>query len=438
MKQIQPKDLSLGFLLPIRGGSRHLFVRLFRLHSAKTQRKLKLSIPFYDKLKAGFRFERSPPDDVGHRVIENGVCIRDVKGFGFGFKGRRPPNPEWLKIFVMFIGGNGMGSIVREHLTGLKFGEMQTFKNMAILPIFMSINDGPDYLTLKEALDAKHLIITEVDQSGSVPMLKVINTANRLILLLDGEELIGAKQNRVLNTSILLAQNSKTLIPVSCTEQGRWAYTSAAFDYSEAFMSHKARSGKLRAVTLSLHEGRGYSSDQGQVWAEIEKLHLAAGTSSRTRAMRDVYTAKTKDLEAYLQTFTYAPQQRGLLVFINGEVVGFDIVSREMAYKTVHPQFVKSYAMDALLQSTEQPAEPSVKEATNFLQKAMKCNESRFEAVGQGYDYRFEGPKVIGSALVHSERVIHMAFFKADENDAQDGHMPSLLQRRHYRRIRNS
>lgn len=269
-------------------------------------------------------------------------------------------------------------------------------------------------------------------------MLKVINTADQLILLLDGEELIGAKQNRVLNTSILLEQNSKTLIPVSCTEQGRWAYTSAAFDYSEAFMSHRARSGKLRSVTLSLHEGRGHSSDQGQVWAEIENLHLAAGTSSPTRAMSDVYTAKTKDLEAYLETFTYTPQQRGLLVFINGEVVGFDIVSREAAYKTVHPQFVKSYAMDALLQTTEQTAEPSITEATNFLQKAMKCNESRFEAVGQGYDYRFEGPNVIGSALVYTERVIHMAFFKADEDGEQSSRMSSFLQRRRFRRPRRS
>jgi len=64
------------------------------LSSAKTQRKLKLYASLYDKLKAGFRFERSPPDDVGLRVIENGVCILGVKGSGFGFKGRRPPNPE--------------------------------------------------------------------------------------------------------------------------------------------------------------------------------------------------------------------------------------------------------------------------------------------------------------------------------------------------------
>lgn len=330
-----------------------------------------------------------------------------------------------------------MDSIIRDYLAGLKFGEMQSFKNMGILPIFMPINGSPDYLTLKEALDTKHLIITEVDQSGSVPILKVINTANQLILLLDGEELIGAKQNRVLNTSILLEQNSKTLIPVSCTEQGRWAYTSAAFDYSEAFMSHSARSGKLRTVSSSLHEGRGHTSDQGQVWAEIEKLHLAAGTSSPTRAMRDVYTAKTKELEAYLQAFAYVPQQQGLLVFINGEVVGFDIVSRETAYKAVHPQFVKSYAMDALLQTTEQTAEPSATKATNFLQKAMRCNESRFEAVGQGYDYRFEGPMVIGSVLVHTERVIHMAFFKADENE-QGSRISSFLQRRNFRRARRS
>ena len=89
--------------------------------------------------------------------------------------------------------------------------------------------------------------------------------------------------------------------------------------------------------------------------------------------------------------------------------------------------------MDALLQTKKEAAEPSGKGAINFLQKAMNCNESRFEAVGQGYDYRFEGPTVIGSALVHAERVIHMAFFKTDEDEQS-----SLLQRRYFRRLRSS
>ncbi len=46
------------------------------------------------------------------------------------------------------------------------------------------------------------------------------------MLLLDGEHLEGAMQNRVLNVSVLAAARHDTVIPVSCVERGRWGYGS--------------------------------------------------------------------------------------------------------------------------------------------------------------------------------------------------------------------
>jgi len=43
-----------------------------------------------------------------------------------------------------------------------------------------------------------------------VPELLVINQGERAVLLVDGEELVGAKQNRVLNTSVLVRGKSET------------------------------------------------------------------------------------------------------------------------------------------------------------------------------------------------------------------------------------
>ncbi len=55
-----------------------------------------------------------------------------------------------------------------------------------------------EYLTLDEALAAKTATVTEVSESGSVPELYFQNEGDLPVLLLDGEELVGAKQNRVL------------------------------------------------------------------------------------------------------------------------------------------------------------------------------------------------------------------------------------------------
>jgi hypothetical protein len=199
-------------------------------------------------------------------------------------------------------------------------------------------------------------------------------------------------------------------------------------------MSYRSRSLKSHSVTDSLRASRGHTSDQGEVWAEIQRMHAEAGTASLTHAMRDVYAAKTPQLDEYEHAFACAPQQRGSLFFINGQVVGFDVISQEAAYQQIHSQLVKSYALDALLLESSTSADGvSLNKVEAFLQEAMNGQESRFEGVSQGYDYRFQGPKVVGSALVYEESVIHMAFFRAAEAE-QDQRMAGFMQRRLFRR----
>jgi len=132
-----------------------------------------------------------------------------------------------------------------------------------------------------------------------VPELKVINKAKVSVLLLDGEELVGAKQNRVVNTTILLKKESETVIPVSCTEQGRWSYVSEEFADSGTVLSPRMRMVKTASVNVSLNASQRYESDQMAVWDQIEDLSERAQTRSATGAMRHVYESRAKDLEKY-------------------------------------------------------------------------------------------------------------------------------------------
>ena len=95
-------------------------------------------------------------------------------------------------------GDGKVSSTISNYLSKLEFGKPLKYKNMGVIPLFTSI-DSIEYLTLKEALNKKLLIITEVSKGGAVPELKVTNKAEMPVLLLDGEELIGAKQNRIFN-----------------------------------------------------------------------------------------------------------------------------------------------------------------------------------------------------------------------------------------------
>lgn len=325
-----------------------------------------------------------------------------------------------------------MDTIITDYLSKLELEELQEFKNMTVVPLFTSINDSPKYLTLKEALEKKFLTVTEVSHGGSVPELKVVNKAEIPILLLDGEELVGAKQNRALNTTILLRKKSETVIPVSCTEQGRWSYVSEEFAHSGVHLSPRIRMAKVASVTESLGASQTFESDQGEIWDGVEEMSACAGVQSPTSAMKDVYESKANKLNEYLKAFRYVPHQKGLLVFINGEVTGFDIVSLESAFETLHTKLVKSYGMDAVLQKKGKSNKPSTDRAKAFLGQAATCKEKKYESIGHGWDYRFQGKAIVGSALLYRKKVIHTAFFRTGESD-KTGPMSGYTRRRGYR-----
>jgi hypothetical protein len=282
-------------------------------------------------------------------------------------------------------------------------------------------------------LDSKVLLITEVNKGGSVPELKATNTSERFILMLDGEQLIGAKQNRILNTPILLKGKSAVVIPVSCTEQGRWTYTANGFSDGGTMMSNSMRADNYQSVSKSLKEGRKHQSDQSRIWSIVEAIQQKTGVRSSTSALQDVYTSKQEDFDQFIRAFPSVPQQQGMMVFINGEVAGFDLISRASAYKTLHPKLILSYAMDALLQPTAAKWTPSMDDAKAFVEEIKTCRESRFPSVDQGYDYRFEGDRIAGSALVFEKNVVHIAFFRIPEN-AKIEPMSSFKQRRSFLR----
>jgi ARG and Rhodanese-Phosphatase-superfamily-associated Protein domain len=140
-------------------------------------------------------------------------------------------------------------------LTRLTPGQPLRSGALTCIPLLTSSLHDPDWLTLTDARDAA--VVTEVDQDGVVSALSVTNRAGRPLLLLDGDELVGAKQNRVLNTTVLVAARSQLTIPVSCVEQGRWQRRGERFAPGNASLYASLRARKAARVSESL--GRAYS-----------------------------------------------------------------------------------------------------------------------------------------------------------------------------------
>ena len=337
-----------------------------------------------------------------------------------------------------------MISVVETTLQGVKLGQAIVFKNMAVVPLF----DGPGanftYISMKSALAKGIVEISEVSESGSVPELKVINHGEQPVLLVDGEEVQGAKQNRIINTSILLAGKSETVIPVSCTEHGRWNYSSRAFFDSGYVMPARSRSSKSERVFNSLKFNKSFDAGQGAVWSEVASYHQELGTSSRSGAMRDAFNQKEQDFSDYLSKFPLQAGQKGMIVLINGQPAGADLLSMPEAYADLHEKLVKSFAVEAMIRPTQQDSEKEdlAIEAYNFLQSLKEAEESSFEPVGLGEVLRYECPRSGGAALVYSDTVVHLNIYpkswirneaprRRAESDAAFTSLTDWIRRRH-------
>lgn len=311
-------------------------------------------------------------------------------------------------------------------LSSIRLGKPHLHNGLGLWPVFADRRSEPSYLTLVEALSLAGFKITEVSEGGSVPTLRVINETPHHVMLFDGEELKGAKQNRILNTSILIAAGTSLDVPVSCTEQGRWSYDTPEFKTSGNLAHSALRKLKSADVAVSLEQSNAHFSNQSAVWSEIESLHEAAKTSdsSRTRAMKDAYEQRQKELDDFTRDLACDDGQCGLLAVVGDRVEGIDVLSRAEAYATLHRRLVESHAMDFLIRKEGKSQKPLDPEApARFLAAAAKAEETVHATPGLGCDHRLRFRWGHGAALRVDDTIVHLALFGS--GGLGQGHPPS-------------
>jgi hypothetical protein len=318
--------------------------------------------------------------------------------------------------------------LINDTLATLSLSTPQAFSNLAVFPLIAQAAHDADYLVLDEALMRKLARVTEVSEGGSVPELAFENDADVGVLLLDGEELVGARQNRVLNITVLVGEHSKIVIPVSCVEHGRWRYNSNEFASADRALFLKARAKKARQVSASLRDSGTYRSDQREVWDDIAEKSAAFSARSETGAMGDVFEQQKVRLDEYVEAVSAAPGQCGAVFAIDGTVVGLEIFDSPGTFARYLPKLVRSYAMDAAETAKPKAVLPVADAVRQFIEEMQAAATESFKAVGEGDNVRIESDAIAGGALVHEKRIVHLAAFK------MEGHNPARLHRAPLRR----
>jgi hypothetical protein len=327
---------------------------------------------------------------------------------------------------------------VKEAMGTLRPGVPMWDGALCILPLRSRAKVKARYVLLEQAITRGTLTITEVSEAGSVPYLQAVNKGPWPVLIFDGEELVGAKQNRIANATILVGVG-ETVLPVSCVEQGRWSHRSRAFDSGE-YISHSAlRREKERQVRehMRAHAERRaaepaaggmreepqllrvqqYTSDQGAVWNEVRRSALALGIDSPTMAMADTYEAGKNDLERILHAFeldssSTANDTVGALVFLGGQFVCLDLLQPAKRFGRLYPKLLRGYALEALLHKAAVPKDFDAEaSALRLFAEILEAGVEEQPAADLGYDLRLETKQVSGSGLVWEDELIQLSLF---------------------------
>ena len=292
-----------------------------------------------------------------------------------------------------------------------QLGEPVEHRGIVIAPLFPRHDPIARYVTLDQALP-RGLRITEKDAGGSVPELNVANPLAERVLLYDGEELVGAKQNRILNMTVLVEARSTLPIPVSCVEEGRWSTRSAFFD-SAAHMAHpevrRVKSEALAAQPLS----RGAA--QMHVWDSLREKSRRMGVRSETGAQADVFEAHVRSLGELEAAFSAQPSQAGALLALD-DTLCLDWVSRPEAFEQLWPKLRRGYLLDALERLDGEPAAAAI---PGFVARLASATRTTGPSAGLGADLRLRGEHVIGSGLELDGELLQISAFTSDEAGAR-------------------
>lgn len=291
--------------------------------------------------------------------------------------------------------------------------ESQKYENVEAIPIKSDFFGKKDLLTLKKGYEMNLVEIKELEHS-TVNTVLCKNDSVAPLILIDGDEITGAMQNRIINDSLIVPAKSSLNIPVSCTEHGRWhvkdqSESARCFKPSLYTANHSTRSRKSRAS----YQGHDY---QGEVWDSISEFESRADFRSATSALNDSYENLKDKQDEYLNKFTIEDGQDGIIFIVNGEVKGLELFYNPSIYRQYHEKLCRSYIIEAVVEKKETEDFDRL-DLMRILENISHCEFKTHKSVGLGENVKLSNDFGSGSALIWDDELIHMTFFKEFGND---------------------
>jgi|GEM_PF-506578 len=308
-----------------------------------------------------------------------------------------------------------MEILLKQNIRQIRTDDAIQMGSAQIFALYWDIACAPLYITLDEAFARNTLEVTEIHDQGQVSEIKLVNKGMDRIFLMAGEELLGAKQNRVLNTSLMVEANTSIHVPVSCVEKNRWQYRKRTFTSEKSSAHSRLRAGMSRDVTSSYQKKKRPFANQGKVWHEVDRKMRKMESDSHSAALHQVYQDYQPYIEKQVRSIRLSEDCCGIAVAINGKIIGMDLFDKPETFANLRQKILNSYMIDAL-----EGFEKSARVKRTAINKWLKAvSHEKFESYaspGLGRDIRVVSGSTTGAALEINNCPIHVGlFFNGDQ-----------------------
>ena len=270
-----------------------------------------------------------------------------------------------------------------------------------------------NFLTLEESISKSLVDIKEINSKGTIRYLKVSNKSNQKLLILGSEQIIGnaLKQNRVVNNTTLVPEQTTILLSVSCCEKNRWSPAVANnICTSESLYFTKGR------INNSVDIFDNNKTDQFKIWDDIAEKLDEFNTKSFTGTLEDTYNKNKLYFDEITNYFTINENDVGVVAAIGNRLVNVEIFSSNKLLKMYFPKIIKSLIFESY-KKTSQNYLLGLKDVYKLFRliefSEKKLHKPHNDCLGE--EIRFNSDRVVGSCLNYKEKLLHFSGFLKDD-----------------------
>jgi hypothetical protein len=289
-------------------------------------------------------------------------------------------------------------------------GQPQVAGALAVFPV-LGAEPRTAYRGLAQALNLG-AFVKEISEQGSVGDVRVSNPTDQALLVYEGEEIEGARQNRSFDAHVLVPADTELTLSVSCVERGRWDEHRRSARFSSAPHTPDPELRRVKRARANESASSGYSAraDQHEVWNEVASRLSEHGVASPSAALSDVFRARRAALDELRNRIHHVSDQLGAVVEISGRPVALDLTGRPEVFADLLPRLAAGYALQALNASD---AAPNERAAHGFLTAALEAPRRWLPTAGMGDGFAISQLGVDGSGHVVGTELIALSAFPA-------------------------